>query len=282
MKIDIINKYKFKKNIFVFIIFIVFLIIIIILIVFIVFLFIRYIYNFRFNNLKEGFKWSQDSIDKFKILQSTINPLSHFDMQMIQKQASETEGKELLKTGIWPWSKETQYLYLDAVAREPIIRLTPGFSMQKAKTIYNENAMKQMLSWNTKEGQFLLNGSFIKNERNETNTRGERNGERYGERDEIKCFSYVDSPSVLKKVQIDGLQRIGFGLNKDLLNGYKKENITDIANEDIPNEMPGFSFIGKPCNPCAPLDNDYSCPFRLNVKGDDNVSDIWKNLWNIL
>lgn len=259
MKIDIIN--KLNKNTFILFLF-TFLLLLLLLFLF---------YNCNSNNsLKEGFQWSQDSINKFKILQSTINPLSHFDMQMIQNQASEKEGKELLKTGIWPWSKETQYLYLDAVAREPIVRLTPGFSLQKAKTIYNENAMKQMLSWNTKEGEFLLNGGFANNNNNNNK-----------KRDQIKCFSYVDKPSVLKKVEIDGLQRIGFGLKQDLLNGYKKEKITDIANEDVPNEMPGFSFVGKPCNPCAPLDNDYSCPFRLNVKGDDSISDIWKILWNV-
>jgi hypothetical protein len=266
MKTNIINKLNYKKIKKFFNVIIITIIVIICncILIFVI------IYIFKwFNNLKEGFQWSQDSIDKFKILQSTINPQSHFNMQMIQKQASEEEGKELLKTGVWPWSKETEYLYMDAVDREPIVRLTPGFSMQKAKTMYNENAIKQMISWNTKEGQFLLNGSYNKN-KNDNNNNNNKNT--------IKCFSYVDKPSELKKIQIDGLQRLGF---TDLLNGYKKEKIIAIENENVPNEMPGFSFIGKPCNPCAPLDNDYSCPFRLNVKGDDSVSDIWKTLWNI-
>ena len=26
---------------------------------------------------------------------------------------------------------------------------------------------------------------------------------------------------------------------------------------------------------------DYSCPFKLNVKGNDEISDVWKNLWSI-
>jgi len=274
MKINILKNLK-KKNI----------LINIIIFIFCTFLFlficnwIRLIFYKYFNyNLIEGFQWSPDSIYKFKVLQSTINPKSHFDMIMIQNQASEEEGKELIKNGFWPWSKETEYLYLDAVAREPIIRITPGFSMQNAKTIYNENAIKQMLSWNTKEGQFLLNGSFVNNNNNNSNDNNENNDFK-SIRDEIKCFSYVDKPSKLKKIKIDGLQRLG--PEKDLLNGYKKEQIISIENENIPNEMPGFSFIGKPCNPCAPLDNDYSCPFRLNVKGDDNVSDIWKILWKL-
>jgi hypothetical protein len=175
-------------------------------------------------------------------------------MPIIQNQASEEEALELFNTGYWPWSENTQYLYMDAIAKESIIRLTPGLSLQAAKKIYNENAMKKMLSWNTKEGQFLLSGG-INNEKNE-----------------IKCFSDAIGPSILKKISVNGY---------NLWNGYKNEKITDISNENIPDEMPGFSFIGSPCNPCKALDDDYSCPFKLNVKGDDSVSDIWKLFWNL-
>jgi len=47
--------------------------------------------------------------------------------------------------------------------------------------------------------------------------------------------------------------------------------------------MPGFSFVNGPCNPCSPLNDnpDYSCPFKLNVKGNDAISDVWKELWSI-
>jgi hypothetical protein len=57
----------------------------------------------------------------------------------------------------------------------------------------------------------------------------------------------------------------------------------NISNEDIPNYMPGFSFIKEPCNPCVAFNDipDYSCPFKLNIKGDDTPSSIWSKLWNI-
>jgi len=226
------------------------------IIIFIVIFIIISIVFYEKLKIVEPFQWSQQNIDRFISLQSTINPQSHFNMQMVQNQASEEEALELFNTGYWPWSENTSALYKDAVSKEPIIRLTPAFSLQSAKTLYNENAIKKMLSWNTKEGEFLLNGGF----NNDNN--------------KIKCFSYANTtdPSVMKKISVNGYH---------LWNGYKNEKITDINNEDIPQEMPGFSFISSPCNPCKALDEDYSCPFKLNVKGDDSVSDIWKILWNL-
>jgi hypothetical protein len=47
--------------------------------------------------------------------------------------------------------------------------------------------------------------------------------------------------------------------------------------------MSGFSFVSGPCNPCVALNSpgDFSCPFRLNVKGDDTISGPWKSLWGL-
>jgi hypothetical protein len=224
----------------------------------IILLFFIFIYNFYF--IKESFtnynynQWSPLIVDNFLSFQSTVNPQSHFDMNIIQQQATEKEAIYLLQNGFWPWSQETEYMYMDAIANESIIRLTPGFSLQTAKQIYNENAIRQMLSWNTKEGQFLLYGGKSK------------------EGGQIKCFSNVDSPSVIKKIQLHGY---------DLWNGYKNETITNVDNKDISSEMPGFSFIHEPCNPCIALDNNYSCPFKINIKGDESVTEIWKYLWKL-
>ena len=69
----------------------------------------------------------------------------------------------------------------------------------------------------------------------------------------------------------------------NLWNGYMNSTVTTVKPEDIPNEMPGFSFVKSPCNPCVALNSlgDFSCPFKLNVKGDDNISIPWKQLWNL-
>jgi hypothetical protein len=56
-----------------------------------------------------------------------------------------------------------------------------------------------------------------------------------------------------------------------------------INNEDIPNVVRGFSFINESCNPCVALNeiNSSNCKFKLNVKGNNNSSEIWKKIWNL-
>lgn len=56
-----------------------------------------------------------------------------------------------------------------------------------------------------------------------------------------------------------------------------------INNEDIPNVVRGFSFINESCNPCVAIDdvNNSNCKFKLNVKGNNNSSEIWKKIWNL-
>jgi hypothetical protein len=249
-------KNNMKKNInkswlFV-IIFVIFLLLLLFLLLGIVFNYLLFKKNKKL--VLEPFQWSQNTIDDFLNFQSTVNPLSHFNIPILQEQASQEEVNYLLQNGYWPWSKYVEDLYLDDISKNKIQHITPAFSMVKAKKKYNENAMKQMLSWNTKEGEFLLYGGTNKN------------------KEVIKCFSYLNGPSSMKKIQQNGY---------NLWNGYKNEKITNLKDDEIPLEMPGFNFVGNPCNPCLALENNYSCPFKINIKGNESVSDIWKNLWNI-
>jgi hypothetical protein len=71
------------------------------------------------------------------------------------------------------------------------------------------------------------------------------------------------------------------GMN--LWNGYMNSTITIVKPEDIPKEMPGFTFVKEPCNPCSALnfDSEFNCPFRINVEGDNTISKPWKELWNL-
>ena len=220
---------------------------------------------------KEGFTWSNDSIRDFLIFQQTVNPNTQFDMDMIQSQASEDELQYLLSTGHWPWSEETKYLYTDAVSRNPIVKRSPVSSLEHVNKIYNENAAKQLLSWNTKEGKFLLNGISkdkgkikIKCELDDgTNQNGNENG---------------NGQTVVKKTVYGGY---------NLWNGYQNIQKNVVENDVLPQEIPGFKFVKGPCNPCVALDNDYSCPFDINVVDENNktyekgISDIWSILWNL-
>ena len=57
----------------------------------------------------------------------------------------------------------------------------------------------------------------------------------------------------------------------------------EIRPEDIPKEMPGFSFVSNACNPCTIFNSNEEsiCPFRLNVNGDDEISYPWKKIWKL-
>ena len=101
---------------------------------------------------KEGFTWSKKSITDFLQFQETVNPHTQFDINIIQKQASESELQELLENGRWPWANDTKYLYMDAVYHKPIVKINPKESLDFAQRLYNDNAAKKLVSWNTKEG----------------------------------------------------------------------------------------------------------------------------------
>lgn len=237
-------------------------------------------------NYKEGFVWSRDTINKFNVYQDTVNlNVNQFNMSILQEQASEDEAKELLQTGYWPWSEDTKNQYVESIWQNPILKFDPGAALDYAMRLYNETAAKRLLSWNTKEGQFLLYGSNANNSDKNiigitTGNDGLANGVGQGitvdgqisEKIMFKCSD--DSRPVLQKTTVNGY---------NLSNGFKNTTTVDIASEDIPNQVAGFSFVKGPCNPCAPLNDtpDYSCPFKLNVKGNDEVSDVWKNLWSI-
>jgi hypothetical protein len=156
---------------------------------------------------------------------------------MLQKQVTSQEVEDYLKTGYWNWDDTLKKLYLDKVKSSTLVNIVPEQSLDYAMRMYSPDAVKQLLAWNYKEGEFLLYGA------NDVN------------KNIIKCSS--DENSFL----ID--------------NSGKKIN-----NEDIPKLIPGFSFINESCNPCVAFDNSV-CKFKLNVNGDNTVSEIWKKIWNL-
>ena len=198
-----------------------------------------------------GNAWSDDLLKRFASYQSTTNDnRNSYNMAVIQQQASPSEAETLIKTGYWPWSSDTKYEYTDAMWHHPIIKVNVGNALDYAMKTYNETAAKLLMSWNTKEGQFLLFGG---------------KGSNY---DTIKCSTDSAMIGVIKK---------------EFKDDYV-ENSVPIQNADIPNQMPGFTFLNGvgPCNPCVALNNDYSCPFKLKTKdGDDTISPVWARLFSI-
>lgn len=206
------------------------------------------------SSLTEGFTpWSPDLLSKFRDYQkTTFTDTYQFDMEQLQEQASPQDVEHLLKTGSWPWSEETKRGYLDAISRSTLLQVLPDEALQNVMKIYNNSAMQQLLSWNTKEGDFLLNGvRFLPDNRDPQQ-------------------NYPPLPDDV--IRCDGERGMIHTQTGQL-----------IPNAQLPNIIPGFQFDSKRgvCNPCVVFQDkpNYSCPFRLNVDGDDKPSEIWKRLW---
>lgn len=221
------------------------------------------------NNNKPTCGWSKKTINDFMKYQYITFPNAVFNMDIIQKQASEDEAKTLLKTGSWPWSQEIKDIYINVVSRNEIVSANPGESLMQAMKLYNENAAKQLISWHTKEGQFLLRGVDLGPAASEPDFIKDK------KRNSIKCVSG-------KNINDSYMEKTTY-LGTDYFSGFFKINKERILNEDLPKVIPGFGFIKNSCNPCVALNEtaDYSCPFNINVKDNNNTSKIWADLWGL-
>lgn len=166
-----------------------------------------------------------------------------YNMEELQRQVSPQEAEEFLRNGKWGWPEELKDVYMDKIATSPIVKIDPHFALDNAMQIYNKNAATELLAWNSKEGEFLLHGGFNKN------------------KDLIKCSDNMNSMVKIVGPQVE----------------------IKLEPEDIPKEMPGFSFVSSACNPCNIFhsNNDAGCPFKLNVEGDDTISYPWKQMWRL-
>jgi hypothetical protein len=223
-----------------------------------------------FTKITDGFQnnysnWSPDLIRRFNVYQTTMNKnKTYFDLDILQKQASPDEVEQLLETGFWPWPDSLKNDYIEKVWSSPIIKIDPQYALNYAMRIYNQTAVRELLAWNTKEGQFLLYGGDL----------GVSDGMPKNVNNTIKCSTDSNGNSVMEKKVFTGM---------NLWNGFMNTTTTTVKPEDIPKEMPGFTFVKNPCNPCVALNSpgDFSCPFRLNVKGDDSISNPWQSLWQL-
>ena len=214
----------------------------------------------KINNNHSEMVWSDDLLKRFREYQNTtFNNSYQFNMEMLQQQASPQDAEYLVKNNRWFWSDETQQLYLDAVSKSTMIRILPEESLNRVMKIYNENAMRQLLSWNTKEGDFLLSGVTV-----ESNKKDD-------EQDDQDFTLLLNGEKNEDVIRCDGERGMIW-----------KNNNKKINNADLPALIPGFQFGDKGvCNPCVALQDepDYSCPFSLNLDGNDSVSSVWKTFW---
>ena len=219
--------------------------------------------------------WSSDTIANFLNFEATTNPNLIFDTDVIQEQASEAEVNVLLDTGKWPWSYETQKLYMDAIKNNTNIKASPKASMEEARSIYNEKIMKEMLSWNAPEGQFLLKGLYSTYNKdfksNGNGTYGINSGLITNNNNLIKCGALPNGTLELQEV---------VNMGNDGITGVHVHKTNKIDFNKLPELLNGFRFLKSPCDPCEALNSppQYTCPFSLTSK---DPSSIWQNLWGL-
>jgi len=129
------------------------------LLLFVIF-FILYTYSNIFNSLssifslfqnhlgrtKEGFQWSQYEKDQFILTQHINNPKIIYDLEQLQKYASQEEVDIFLQTGLWPWSEEVENLYMTALEKNPHVRVYKTDGLNLARKIYNQYAILYILN----------------------------------------------------------------------------------------------------------------------------------------
>jgi hypothetical protein len=244
------------------------------------------VYRVLILSSKEGFTWNQSSTNQFLEIQKTINPQIVFNTPEIQKQASQEEVDYFIQRGRWPWSEQVKKLYTESLNNNPYVRTSPEDAIDTISTIYNEKATLQMLSWQAKEGQFLLNGVSINNGKKNPyedlpNGWGDYafNSKQIAKNNNvIKCgYDKNNQPNQLS------LQEIEYRGNDGILYNHVKK-IKPVDYNNLESLIPGFSFLKGACNPCEGLKNppNYSCPFELNIRGTEKgVSPVWQYLWKL-
>ena len=239
---------------------------------------------YRFSQISRKESFTTTSERDFLLIQNTINKQNVFDMNIIKSQASQEELDYFNANGMWPWSQKVIELYEAAINRNPYIRTVPEQAVNYARTIYNEAAILRVLSYQTKEGQFLLNGVLVKDP---SGNKMEELPSGFGNfpyeagllenrvDDIIKCSMKDERNPTLERVRYTG---------KGGIFGEQTKKVTEVDYKDLEKIIPGFTFLNKPCNPCGALaaDPDYSCAYRLHVKDKPPfISEVWQYLWGI-
>ena len=196
-----------------------------------------------FNGVGANSSWPQDVVDRFLEFENSYYPNIDINLNILMSQTSVEEVEYLLREHKWPWSNDLINQYTDAISKNKIIKsYPPGNDLIESQKVYNENAMRQMLFWNTREGDFVLDGVSI------------------GAETVVKCANInaedTTGDDTLEKIQFDGYDST-YG------NVLTKKSIINTG--DIEREVPGFKFLGgHQCNPCANLSNPGSCRFSVD------------------
>jgi len=238
--------------------------------------------RFSYLSEKEGFQWSEEKTEDFLRIQKTINTDRIFDVEEIQNQASPKEVDYFIKHNMWPWSKDVMDLYESYVLKNVFIQNEPKDSINHARRIYNENAILQILSEQSKEGQFLLNGIEVNSNKNMMPNGVGTFG--YSSGLVTNMYNPVYKCGENKKTGTPEMKRFQY-IGDDKMLGQHTTKIQDVDVSNLEEMIPGFKFVNGPCDPCSALNYDsnqrYNCPFELKIKKNQGpISAIWDYLWS--
>ena len=237
-------------------------------IILIICLFVMYKKTFR---AKEGFSgWSEYTMSAFENYKSTSLPNIQFNMGVLQKQTDDADVQYLIDHGYWKWSDETKQIYQNAMAESSSTKGDPGIVLIDTQKTYNENAVKQALAWDSKEGQFLIYGVGGPSTKPASKEKAAWTQSSNGANSAVyKCAEDCSGEPRIQYFDADATGII-------------------VPLEELPNQIPGFRFLRGVCNPCEALKEDaqYNCPFSLQTSADNSVSNtgvskVWSNLWGI-
>ena len=215
---------------------------------------------------QEGF--DNQTLKEFIHLQNVNNPNTFFDVGMLEQQVTNDDMKQYNKLGYWEWNKETKDNYNLQLDKSTIQQEYPlGSYMAADQLLYNQTAMTRILSWKTPEGQFLMNGAIVQD-----NKQREEITDEFGE--------FLITSQQIPRTEYSNSFVCNGGVMTQKGKGIYNQTYSPVDNSKLPELIPGFKFMNGVCNPCAALNNppDYTCPFTLR---NEPTSQIWKQLWNL-
>jgi len=229
-------------------------------------LFLILIILYRFSRLvKTTESFTDQSLQDFLLIQNTINREKVFDTDILQTQATQEELNYFNSNGMWPWSNSTIQLYISSTNQNPYIRTYSKDAINYARTIYNEKAILELLSNQTNEGLFKINGVQVE---------GDKPNLKEQLPDGFGSFPYTsglmdDKRKDIIKCNLDTqqLERTRYNGRGGIF-GEQLTEVSPVDYNDLEKIIPGFSFLSEPCNPCASVSNgssisDSKCQFKL-------------------
>lgn len=91
------------------------------------------------------FKWTTQLLHDFLTIQQLMNPEIVFDTNIIQQQVTPDEMEFFFKNKYFYWSENTKKKYIYLIDHNPTIRVNAENELNRAQSIYNENAILQFL-----------------------------------------------------------------------------------------------------------------------------------------